>query len=82
VREVGETVVFEGVDIGRVEVRWCRGVEGLVKRGEGRGVTRWRIEGVHKAAVGILRVADQHEVHIVTGHTLLGELRHDLRGSI
>ena len=75
VREVRETVVFEGVDVGWVEVRWGRGFEGDVQRGEGRGVTGGKIEGAHKAAVGIDEIAHQHEVHVVTGHAIgLGKL--------
>jgi hypothetical protein len=50
--------------------------------GEGRGVTGWKIEGVQKAAVRVLNIGGQHEVHIVTGHTVGLELRHGQRGGI
>ena len=58
------------------------GVRRGVQSGEGRGVTGWKIEGVQQAAVRIFEIADQHEVHIVTGHTVGLELRHDQRGGI
>ena len=47
-------------------------VGGGAESSESRGVTGGKIEGGLEAAVGILNIADQHEVHIITGHAVVG----------
>src|SRR5574337_1343871 len=79
-REVGEEVVFDGVDVGRVQVRRCRTAEGDAERGHGRvyAVDR-HMEAFQHAAGGGARVSDQHERHVVAGYSAFGQGGHQQR---
>ena len=80
--EVGEAVVFVGVDVGRVEIGRRRAVERDAQARDRRIRTGGEIEAFQQAAVGIAGIADHDEVHVIAGHTLGGEFGHGQPGEI
>jgi hypothetical protein len=75
-REVGEAVVFQRVNVGRVEIIRSRIAERYAKTWNGWVATNWDIEAFEQAPVGIGGIADQHEVDIIARHPLVLELLH------